>query len=138
MNRDSSLLIGLLVLSGVATCSYGADFRSALLAGYEYEEQDGLMVSPNPIADLTLTVTWPVLGGMNGVPHATQGDYVLKMEWTNEVDRKVEVRHDWSDSTFDLVGDVFIHVDVYVGLHPREQPFVEVIGTVVVDREVAG
>jgi hypothetical protein len=117
MNRNNSFLIGFLVLFGSGTCSYAADFRSTLLAGYEYEEQDRLIVSSDPIEDPNLTVTWPVLGGVNGVPHATQGDYVLKMELANETDvlyPQIQVRHDWNDFTFDLTDNIFIHVDVYV------------------------
>jgi hypothetical protein len=114
MNRNNSFLIGFLVLFGGVACSYAADFRSTLLAGYEPEESSRLTVTKNSGVDLTLTLTWPVLGGTNGVPHATQGDYVLKMNWTNETDHKVQVRHDWTSFMFDLVGDVFIHVDVYV------------------------
>ncbi len=86
MNRNNSFLIGFLVLFGGVVCSYAADFRSTLLAGYEYEEKDRLTVTKDPGKDPTLTVTWPVLGGVNGVPLATEGDYVLKLEWTNETD----------------------------------------------------
>lgn len=89
-----------------------------LLAGYEPEEIDsGLSVSAGG-SDPGLVVTWPLVGGIGDVPDATQGNHVLKMEWTGETDRKVEVRHDWAGSTFDLPGWLDgvaeIRADVYI------------------------
>jgi hypothetical protein len=94
--------------------SFGEDFDSFVLASYEPQEINDLSVSVNSVKDPTLTATWPVLGGVNDVPPATDGEYVLKMTWTNDVNNKVEVRHDWNDLTFDLAGVDFIHFDLYV------------------------
>ncbi len=82
------------------------------IAGYEPAEAGDLEVSPtNPADSPTLDVNWPVLGGVNDVPEATQGDYVLKLSWTN--DSKIEIRHLWNKSSFDLAGVSYILVDVY-------------------------
>lgn len=96
----------------------GAPAFGAPLASYEPAEAGaGLTVSRGP-NDPGLVVSWPVAGGMGGAPAATEGSHVLKMQWTGEADRKVEVRHDWSQSTFDLPGWLGgvtdIQVDVYI------------------------
>ena len=82
-----------------------------LLAGYELAESPELSVTS---PDAGMTVTWPLVGGAGGVPPATEGSHVLKMSWTGETDRKVEVRHDWATTTFDLAGYAGILVDVFV------------------------
>jgi F5/8 type C domain-containing protein len=84
---------------------------SAQLAGYEPLETN-LTVTPASW-DTGLTVTWPVLGGAGGVPQATEGDYVLKMDWAGETDGKVELKHQWSNFAFDLTGYDYIYLDVY-------------------------
>lgn len=84
---------------------------TSLLASYEPDEVSNLIVSPNPIFSPTMDVNWPVQGGVNGVPPATEGEYVLGLCWTNEPDRKIEVKHEWRESTFDLTD--YILVDVY-------------------------
>lgn len=97
--------------------SFGVDFNSHLLASYEPQEINDLNVTTNPAVDPTLIVTWPVLGGVDGVPLATDGEYVLKMSWTNENDEpnhKVQVGHYWNNTTFDLADVNFIHFDMYV------------------------
>lgn len=117
MKRRLFFLIFVVLVLGLSASSFAVCFDTTLLAGYEYEEKDRLTARKDPGKDPTLTVTWPVLGGVNGVPLATEGDYVLKLEWTNETDTpypKVEVRHDWNDFTFDLSGVDFIHADVYI------------------------
>ena len=97
-----------------AVSSFAENFRATLLASYELDEVSDLNVPTNTAKDPSLSATWPVLGGVNGVPAATEGNCVLKLNWTNEADHKVEVRHDWNNFTFDLAGMDFIHVDVYV------------------------
>ena len=88
-----------------------------LLAGYEPSEVGSLTTRAGS-SDPGLVVTWPVEGGVGGVPAATQGRYVLKMQWSGETDRKVQVRHEWTGRTFDLpgmtAGVAEIKVDVYV------------------------
>jgi len=114
MERRLFFLIFVVLVLALSASTFAVCFDATLLAGYEYEEKDRLTVTKDPGKDQTLTVTWPVLGGVNGVPLATEGDYVLKLDWTNETDRKIEVRHDWNDFTFDLSGVDFIHADVYI------------------------
>lgn len=87
----------------------------SLLASYEYSEV-GCLVVTSP--DGGMTMTWPLCGG-TGVPPATDGDCVLKMGWIGETDRKVEIKHEWTDCmTFDLPGIVAgvaeLQVDVYI------------------------
>jgi hypothetical protein len=81
-----------------------------VLASYEPAETSLTLTSP----DVGMTLTWPVAGGVSGVPAATEGSNVLKMDWVGEVDRKVEVKHTWTGSTFDLSRYSEIQVDVYV------------------------
>lgn len=80
------------------------------LASYEPAEAD-LIVTPGG-ADAGLTVA-TVQGGVSGAPAATDGDYVLRLSFTGE-DGKVEIRHDWSITTYDLGGNDQLLADVYV------------------------
>ncbi len=82
-----------------------------LLAGYEPSETAELSVSS---PDAGMTLAWPLVGGAAGVPAASEGSHVLRLSWTGETDRKVEVRHDWSSTTFDLAGHGTILVDVWI------------------------
>jgi hypothetical protein len=54
-----------------------------------------------------------VPGGVDGAPPATDGDYVLKVDFVGE-DGKVEFRHDWTASTYDLAGEDELLADVYI------------------------
>lgn len=82
------------------------------LASYEPVETH-LSVTTDANKDPSLTATWPVLGGVNNVPQATVGNNVLKLTWTAETDRKIEVEHDWSWFTFNLAGRDYLLADVY-------------------------
>ena len=93
--------------------AWAVDFNFFLLAGYEPTETGSLTVSTDPSLSPSLTVSWPVKGGENGVPRATEGDYVLKLEWTNEPDKKIEIRHDFN-TQFNLKGMTFLHVDIFI------------------------
>ena len=92
-------------------------YADALLASYELSEAD-LTILTHASEDPGLTVTWPVQGGIGGVPTATEGSYVLKMQWTGETDNKVEIEHQWSSFTFDLAGHERILIDVYIDTAP--------------------
>ena len=81
------------------------------LASYEPDETD-LVITPNA-GDSGLSISI-VPGGVAGAPAATDGDYVLRVEFSNESDRKVEFRHDWSSSTYDLAGQDVLLADVYI------------------------
>jgi hypothetical protein len=99
------------VLSGWLALSPVAAAADVSLAGYEPSESTGLtLTSP----DGGMTLTWPLAGGAAGVPAATEGSHVLRLDWSGETDRKVEVRHDWSTMTFDLAGHGRILIDVYI------------------------
>jgi hypothetical protein len=112
MKRRLFFLTFVVLVLGLSASSFAACFDT--IASYELDEVGDINVLPtNPTDSPTLTVTWPVLGGVNDVPEATEGDYVLKLKWTNEADHKIEVRHDWSGFTFDLSGVAYILVDVY-------------------------
>ncbi|MFH1747189.1 MAG: glucoamylase family protein [Planctomycetota bacterium] len=81
------------------------------LASYEPAETD-LVVTPSA-GDPGLSISI-VPGGVDGAPPATDGDYVLKVEITNETDHKVEFRHNWTASTYDLEGHDELLADVYI------------------------
>ena len=105
-----SLLIIVFLFLSVFAAPICADL---LLAGYESSETN-LTVSRNAGKDFGLTITWPLLGGVSGAPNATQGSYVLRLDYTGETDRKIEINHAWSAFTFDLVGYDRMMIDVYI------------------------
>jgi hypothetical protein len=83
------------------------------LASYEPAEML-LFVTTDPLNDPTLSATWPVYGGVNDVPLATDGNNVLKLSWTGETDHNVGVKHSWSNGyTFDWSDKVLLLVDVF-------------------------
>jgi hypothetical protein len=83
-----------------------------LLASYEPNEVSDLAVtSPR---DASMTITWPLLGDANGVPPATEGTHVLRMEWTVESDQKVDIKHLWTSSRFDNGDEDHVLVDIYI------------------------
>jgi len=81
-----------------------------ILAGYEQSETN-LTLSPASWDTVTVSA---VQGGINGAPPATQGSYVLKLDWAGETDLKFEFRHQWTGFTFDLVSRQRILFDVYI------------------------
>ncbi len=111
-NYNFFVQIGVILVLGLSTSSFAVCFDT-LLASYELDEVNDLNVLPNPAFSPTLNCMWPVLGGIHDVPEATKGDYVLKLSWTCETDRKIEVGHYWNNSTFDLADVNYILVDVY-------------------------
>jgi hypothetical protein len=80
------------------------------LASYEASESDLTLTRGG--ADPTLTVSI-VTGGLAGAPAATDGTRILKLQYTNETDRKIEYRHDWTTTTYDLAGNVELLADVF-------------------------
>lgn len=104
-----SLSLVLLAMNVAMPRLASADIET-LLASYEPSETD-LTVTPNA-GDPGLTVT-RVLGGDDGAPPATHGDYVLKVDFVGE-DGKIEFTHDWSASTYDLAGEDELLADVYI------------------------
>ncbi len=100
-----SATVFLLTASSIAT-----EASADLLASYEPCEVNLTVTSP----DGGMTITWPVQGGVGDVPPATEGDYVLKMQWSGETDRWVEIRHEWTDFSYDLAGYAQIQIDVYI------------------------
>jgi hypothetical protein len=108
------------VFSAILTISFclisstsAIDFSSGILISYEPHEVNDVNVSPNPTFSPTLSCSWPIPGAYNEVPEATEGEHVLKLRWTNETDKKIEIRHDWDDLNFDLDGVNYILIDVY-------------------------
>ncbi len=101
------------VVLGAAVAAWGQSACAQIvtpLASYEPTEVD-LTVTPGG-ADTGLTVTM-LQGGTAGAPLATDGDYLLKVDFSGE-DGKVEFRHDWSASTYDLAGQEQLLADVYI------------------------
>jgi hypothetical protein len=116
------VLIGVVLTPAMTVPASGICFDTTLLASYEPSEEPNLIVwSP----DHGVTVTWPVKGDVNGVPSATEGNYVLKIDFADETDLKIQVRHDWTGFTFDLAGADFIHADIYIA---TESAMPEIMG----------
>jgi hypothetical protein len=113
MNIKSVFPVFLASLLYLASSASAIDFDSRIITSYELHEINDVNILPNPAFSPTLNCYWPTLGGVNDVPEATDGDYVFKLQWTNEPDKKVEVKHIWSNSTFDLIGIDYILIDVY-------------------------
>lgn len=105
MGRTFFFIVCLVSILGLATPISAA----ILLASYEPSEVDCLTVVGRPD---TVDVNWPLLGGVNDVPPATEGNYVLKLNWMGE-SHKVEIGHYWTCTQFDLAGVDYILVDVY-------------------------
>jgi hypothetical protein len=119
MKRFKCFVVALVLIPALVgilsvVSAFAIDFSGTPLAGYEPDDIGKLIVTTDPVKDPTLDVNWPMLGGVNDVPPATQGSHVAKLKWTNETDHKVEVGHYWNDSTLDLTNTDFIYIDVYV------------------------
>lgn len=99
------------VIAIVGVLAVAAGDVATPLASYEPSETD-LTVTPNA-GDSGLSVSI-VPGGVGGAPVATDGDYVLKVTIFNEADRKVEFRHNWTTTTYDLAGQDELLADVYI------------------------
>ncbi len=110
-HKKCSLSIAVLLVPSLT-----AQASEHLLASYEESELGCLTVtSPDGYP------TWPVLGGEGGVPEATDGDYVLELCWSDETDRKIQIGHHWSCSSFSLAGFSEVVADVYVPT-PSDRP----------------
>jgi endo-1,3-1,4-beta-glycanase ExoK len=110
MYKKSSLLIFVSLILGLSTQTSAICFNTRTLASYEPYESDDLNTPPD---GPNVTATWE-RGGVNDVPEATEGDYVLKLSWPSEIDHKIAVGHYWNYTRFDLAAADFIHADVYV------------------------
>ena len=106
--RRPALLAAVIVLA--ATALLPADIITPLTS-YEASET-GLTVTANS-GDTGLQVSI-VQGGVSGVPAATDGSRVLRVQITGETDKKIEFRHNWSASTYDLAGHDELLADVYI------------------------
>ena len=91
----------------VFTASSSAD---EIIASYEDDEMNDLTVTANVDAGLTVT---RVLGGVDGAPAATDGEYILKWVWIGETDRKIEIRQEWNVRRLDLAPYNLITCDVW-------------------------
>jgi hypothetical protein len=76
------------------------------VVSYEPAETN-LIVSSGEIATIQ-----KVPGGVSGVPSATNGSYVLKLTWTGQSDRKVEIYQ--SGLNYNFAGYERMLVDVYI------------------------
>ncbi len=76
------------------------------VASYEPAETS-LVVSSGEIATIQ-----KVLGGVGGVPVATDGSYVLKLQWAGQTDRKVEISQ--TGLNYNFAGFDQMLVDVYI------------------------
>jgi hypothetical protein len=103
--------------------------EETVLASYEKSEADAcdLIAKVNDEANnSSMVVAWPMLQGTDAnsynpsfglgltVPAATDGECVLGFSWTKESDGRVDIHHKWSKSTFDLVKNEKILIDVYI------------------------
>ena len=85
-----------------------------LLASFEPPEVGCLDVRVRSSIDPTLRAVWPVQGGVNGVPEATEGEYVLHLLWSYDPHSKVEIGLFWNCRTFDYEGFDWLALDIYV------------------------
>ncbi len=83
-------------------------FAVTLLCGYEADEPVVSISTPDS------TATAEIISGGGDVPYPVDGDGMLSLSWANETDRKVEVKHQWTDLSFSLTGDDRILADVYI------------------------
>jgi len=109
--KVSVLVVVIFFLSGPVLA---INFSATLLTGYEPQDFCNVDVNIKDIQDPNLEVNWPLLGGVNGVPPATQGRYVAKLHWTDESDCNIQVGHYWKNFTFDFTDTKFLYVDVFV------------------------
>ena len=93
----------LIALAAVATAS------ASELTVVSYETSETNLTLSSPDTGMTLT---KVLGGTGGAPAATQGSYVLKVTWTGQPDRKVEIYH--GSLNYNLAGFDKALVDVFI------------------------
>ncbi len=100
-------VVALTLLAGTPTF---AAFLTPLTS-YEASETDLSVTAAAGDSGLSLAI---VTGGVDGAPPATDGQRLLRLTISNEFDRKVEFRHHWSNSTYDLVGHEALLADVYV------------------------
>ncbi|MHC4911672.1 MAG: LamG domain-containing protein [Planctomycetota bacterium] len=125
----SKKLLVLISLVAVLALALPASAAETLLASYEPNEvNDGdLFVRVNDEAgNLTVNTTWPMLQGTDAcsldpnfgpgvtVPNATDGNYVLGFSWVNETDGRADLHHEFLLSTFDLLNNDEIRIDVYI------------------------
>ena len=83
-------------------------FRAVLLSGYEPDEPVVSISTPD------LTASAEIVRDGGDIPYPVDGDYMLRLSWTNETDRKVEVKHQWQNLYFSLMGYERILADVYI------------------------
>jgi hypothetical protein len=126
MSKKLYFLISLVLVLALAVPTSAEE---TLLASYEQSEAAAGNLTAkvdDASANPTAVVTWPMLQGKDAcsydpnfgpgviVPRATNGNSVLGLFWTNEDDGRVDIRHEWSTSTFDLVKNDKILIDVYI------------------------
>jgi hypothetical protein len=92
----------LIALAAAATASAS----ELTVVSYEPAETS-LVVSSGEISTIQ-----KLPGGVDGVPSATNGSYVLKLAWTNQTDRKVEIYQ--SGFNYNFAGFDQMLIDVYI------------------------
>ncbi|HUU82178.1 MAG TPA: glucoamylase family protein [Phycisphaerae bacterium] len=107
--KNLTLLKVMTAVVALSVLPAGAAIETSL-ASYEPDETD-LTVTANP-GDSGLSVSI-VQGGVGGAPSATDGDYVLEVDFVGE-NGKVEFTHDWSASSYNLAGEDVLLADVYI------------------------
>ena len=108
--KNPFFIVSFIFFVGLYSALPTAGETVTLLSGYEPSETGVTITSGEVIIS-------PLLGGTTDgtygqVPDSTEGNYVLGLTWTNQPDRKVEIRHDFT-TTFDLDNADFILVDCY-------------------------
>ena len=103
--------------------------EETVIASYEKSEAEaGDLVARinNENANATMVIAWPMLQGTDAnscdpnfgpgltIPAATDGNCVLGVNWTKEVDGRIDIEHVWFKSTFDLIKNDKIMIDVYI------------------------
>ncbi len=105
IRRTFAAGLTLLILSSAAADVYTP------LASYEAGEADLAVEASAGDAGLTVSI---VEGGVSGAPAATDGAYIVRLDVAGESDRKIEFRHFWSGTTYDLAEQNTLLADVYL------------------------
>ncbi|MFA5292187.1 MAG: glucoamylase family protein [Phycisphaerae bacterium] len=95
-------LFAVVMLTAVAMVSAS----EVAIVSYEPSETNLIVSSPD------IQTIEKVLGGVESVPFATDGQYVLKLQWTGQSDYKVEISQYGLD--YDLAGFNKVLVDVFI------------------------
>ena len=93
-------------LTALTPAVYSIDLQLA-----DYEALDPTVTLSSPDSGVRLEI----VSGGGDAPIPSSGAKMLQLSWSNETDRKIEIKHDWSGMLeFDLAGMDRLLVDLYI------------------------